>query len=515
MKLIKKIAAIMLSVMMVLGMASVVSAEGTTTSGTSAVDKGKITIDNAIVGQTYKIYKILELESFSDKPLTGTNIGNYAYKVAEGWNEFITSAKTSDGTDGKAYLIRDKSGYVTWNSEVSRDDSHIKEFAKKALVYATTHSSSITAITPTTGADTNTVTFENLNLGYYIVDSSAGTLCSLNTTDTDVIIEEKNSVPSVEKLVKEESKVTETETGYGKENTAGIGQKVWFKTTITVQPGAQNYVLHDKMGQGLTFEDNSVSVVKLTGSKEENFTAYTLKKPNDLASVINDGCTFEIVLNQTYCDTVTTTENIVVTYSAILNKDAAVGKTDNEKNQNNTWLSYGDNSETIYSTTKTKTYEIPVFKYTTKNGTDTPLAGATFTLSKKNDGTELIKLVSGKNNTYRVAMTSESNTVTEVTTPETGKFTIQGLDAGTYYLKEIKAPKGYNKLKDPVKIVIAEKGTITVGSETVDEVKVQNNTGTILPTTGGNGTSLIYFLGAVLALVSGVVLITKQRMKNN
>ena len=164
---------------------------------------------------------------------------------------------------------------------------------------------------------------------------------------------------------------------------------------------------------------------------------------------------------------------------------------------------------------KTKTYEIPVFKYTTKNGTDTPLAGATFTLSKKNDGTELIKLVSGKNNTYRVAMTSESNTVTEVTTPETGKFTIQGLDAGTYYLKEIKAPKGYNKLKDPVKIVIAEKGTITVGSETVDEVKVQNNTGTILPTTGGNGTSLIYFLGAVLALVSGVVLITKQRMKNS
>lgn len=517
MKLIKKIAAIMLSVMMVLGMASVVSAEGTTTSGTSAVDKGKITIDNAIVGQTYKIYKILELESFSDKPLTGTNIGNYAYKVAEGWNEFITSAKTSDGTDGKAYLIRDKSGYVTWNSEVSRDDSHIKEFAKKALVYATTHSSSIIAITPTTGADTNTVTFENLNLGYYIVDSSAGTLCSLNTTDTDVIIEEKNSVPSVEKLVKEESKVTETETGYGKENTAGIGQKVWFKTTITVQPGAQNYVLHDKMGQGLTFEDNSVSVVKLTGSKEENFTAYTLKKPNDLASVINDGCTFEITLNPTYCDTVTTSENIVVTYSAILNKDAAVGKTDDEKNQNDTWLSYGDNGTTTHSTTKTKTYSIPVFKYT---GTNTPLAGATFTLSKNTDGTQPISLVktseeSATEETYRVATTGETKTVTEVTTTDSGKFTIKGLDADTYYLTETKQPAGYNKLSAPITVVIDENGTITVGSETVTEVKVQNNTGTILPTTGGNGTSLIYFLGAVLALVSGVVLITKQRMKNS
>ena len=66
-------------------------------------------------------------------------------------------------------------------------------------------------------------------------------------------------------------------------------------------------------------------------------------------------------------------------------------------------------------------------------------------------------------------------------------------------------------------VVIKEDGTITVGTSTtsVDEVKVLNNTGTILPTTGGNGTSLIYFLGAVLALVSGVVLITKQRMKNN
>lgn len=103
MKLIKKIAAIMLSVMMVLGMASVVSAD-TTTSGTSAT-KGKITIDNAIVGQTYKIYQILELESFSGKPSTGTNTGNYAYKVATGWDDFIITG------EGKNYL-EIKDGYV-------------------------------------------------------------------------------------------------------------------------------------------------------------------------------------------------------------------------------------------------------------------------------------------------------------------------------------------------------------------------------------------------------------------
>ena len=115
-------------------------------------------------------------------------------------------------------------------------------------------------------------------------------------------------------------------------------------------------------------------------------------------------------------------------------------------------------------------------------------------------------------------MTDETDTVTAVTTTDSGEFTIKGLDADTYYLTETKQPAGYNKLKDPVKVVIAENGTITVGEDTttsVDKVKVLNNTGTILPSTGGNGTSLIYFLGAVLALVSGVVLITKQRMKNS
>ena len=114
-------------------------------------------------------------------------------------------------------------------------------------------------------------------------------------------------------------------------------------------------------------------------------------------------------------------------------------------------------------------------------------------------------------------MTSEANTATAVTTPDSGKFTIQGLDADTYYLTETQQPAGYNKLSAPITVVIDKDGAIKVdGSQTATtEVKVQNNTGTILPTTGGNGTSLIYFLGAVLALVSGVVLITKQRMKNS
>ena len=500
MKLIKKIAAIMLSVMMVLGMASVVSAsEGTTTSGTSTANTGKITIDNAIVGQTYKIYKILELESFSGKPSSGANTGNYAYKVAEGWNDFI---KTGEGKD----YLEIKDGYVNWKGETG--EARIAEFAKKALAYAT--SKNLTATKTEDKVTVTNVEFTGLALGYYLVDSSAGALCSLNTTDTDVIIKEKNDVPSVDKKVQEDST-----NAWDDSNTADIGQTVNFQTTITAQPGAQNYVLHDKMETGLTFTDDSVAV-KLKGGKTEKEltkgTEYTLT-----TSGLADGCAFEITFIQSFCNTLAKDDKIIVTYSATLADNAVP----NKEYKNETWLKYGENKDiqTTPSTTTTKTFELPVFKYTMKNGAKTKLAGATFTLSKSNDGKNPIEFVKDTTtaDTYRVAKTGDTDTVTEVTTPDSGKFTIKGLDADTYYLTETKQPDGYNKLSAPIKVVIAENGNITIGTDTtvVTEVKVLNNTGTILPTTGGNGTSLIYFLGAVLALVSGVVLITKQRMKNS
>lgn len=495
MKLFKKIAAIMLSIMMVLGMASVVSAD-TTTSGTSTTTKGKITIDNAIAGQTYKIYQILELESFSDKSSTGTNTGNYAYKVVTEWNEFITTG------EGKAYL-EIKDGYVKWKG--ATDDASVAEFAKKALAYAT--NKKLTATKTADKVTSTTVEFTDLALGYYLVDSSAGALCSLNTTDTDVTIQEKNEVPSVEKKVQEDSKV-DTKDEWGKSNTADIGQTVNFQTTITAQPGAQSYVLHDKMDVDLIF-DGTVTVTK--GNT-------TLTDPNDYSLITNvntiaDNCTFEIVFTQTFCDTLAKDDKIIVTYSATLDDDV-VPKTEYK---NKTWLKYGDNNETNHDTTTTKTYSIPVFKYTKDGENKKALAGAIFTLSTSNDGKNPIKFVKDITiaDTYRVAKTGETNTVTEITTPASGKFTIKGLDADTYYLKEIEAPKGYNKLKDPVKVVIKEDGTITVGENTttVNEVEVENNTGSILPSTGGSGTTLIYILGAVLVLGSSVVLITKKRMR--
>lgn len=118
------------------------------------------------------------------------------------------------------------------------------------------------------------------------------------------------------------------------------------------------------------------------------------------------------------------------------------------------------------------------------------------------------------NNKYRYDSTNGKTVLTSLET--TGRIDIEGLEAGTYYLKEIEAPKGYNLLKNPVTIKIDSEGKIFVNNSTTEntgDVKVENKSGTVLPSTGGTGTTMIYLVGAVLVLGSGVVLATKRRVK--
>lgn len=529
MKIIKKIAAIMLSVMMVLGMCSVVGAEGSVTSGTSA-PTGSITINNAAPGETYNIYRILDLESYSGSG----EAGNYAYKLRTydsgstyNWRTFINQDEIS-GASGYVTLDGD---YVTWKDGVATTEDKAAEFAKLALKYAKETSTKIvadkteTAPVATTGETTSTVTFSNLPLGYYLVETSVGTVLALNTTNSTWTIEDKNKAPTVEKKVSNASNGT-----YGDTSTASIGDTVYFKTTIHAKKGARNYVLHDKMSEGLTFEESTI-VIKL--KKQTEITAsdvtesnFTLSKNVSCTSSATTGekCTFEIKFNQDFCNTLADNDEIIVTYSATLNEKAAIGSTTG--NTNKTHLSYGDKGKTTEVTTTTYTFEVPVFKFTKLDASATKkgLANAEFTLSTDANGTKLINLVditttSTTDKTYRVETGTASTgttTTTTVITPESGKFTIKGLAAGTYYLTEIKQPDGYNKLSTPVKITIDTNGNITVGepaSSSVTEVEVENKSGSLLPSTGGMGTTLFYIFGAILVVGSGVVLITKKRMK--
>lgn len=493
MKLIKKIAAIMFAFMMVVSMSCNVKAdEGSSSSPTT---KGTITITNAKEGETYKLYKILSLESYS---YTGNDKdkGNYAYTLTGDikWDNFIKNQAT------QYFKFDDTNKYLTWTGTM--DEARVKDFAQLALKFARNESNNVQPLQKVEKTNSSTVKFDNLDLGYYLVDSSVGSLCVLNTTNPDLTIAEKNGVPSVEKGVKNIQNGT-----YGTSNNASIGDTVYFQTTITAQPGAQNYVLHDKMAKGLTLKNDSIVVKK--GESPVETSDYTLK-----TSGFIDDCTFEIVFGQTFCDGLQKDEKITVTYSATLNENAVIA---GEGNKNETKLKYGDSQETQPSVTNTKTFKMDVFKfYIDKNDltTEKGLADAKFTLSKNPNGTDPIKLIDKGSNTYRVAKKDETNTITEVITPDNGRFTIQGLGAGTYYLTETKQPDGYNKLKNPVTVVIDNDGNVKVDGANADPVKVLNKTGTVLPSTGGVGTTMIYLVGAVLVLGSGVVLATKRRVKN-
>ena len=449
-----------------------------------AAGEGTITINNAVVGQTYTIYRILELESYN---LT-TNA--YSYKATTDWEDFIKSADIKD-----KYVSVNDEGYVTW-----KDGADAAAFAKLARAYAADNSIGNQG---SEKAETTTIEFTGLELGYYLVDSTLGTLCSLDTTNPTVTIEEKNAKPSNVKTVEEDS------TGaYGSTNDADIGQTVNFKSTITAQAGAENYVFHDKMSEGLTY--TGVTGVTLKRGDAEATTVdsadYEIKTEG-----LTDDCTFEIVFKQTFCDTLEAGDEIVISYTATVNENAVVG---GNGNPNESHLSYGDQNHptsTPDSTTTTYTWEIDVLKYTTKDDNEVTLAGAVFTLSRDETGTDLIKLVKVEDNVYRVAKTGETDII-QITTDATGEFTIKGLDSDTYYLTEIAQPAGYNKLADPIKVVIDDHGNVTYNDDYRGTVRVENKTGAELPSTGGVGTTVFYVVGGLMVLLAVVLLVTRKKM---
>lgn len=181
---------------------------------------------------------------------------------------------------------------------------------------------------------------------------------------------------------------------------------------------------------------------------------------------------------------------------------------------NTAYLKYGAAHETTHVSTSVFTYQIPVYKFTREGVTSTPLPGATFKLYKDSIGTENLLTFDEKNGD--VYTYNPTTGVTDLVSGNSGYIRLNGLSAGTYILKETKAPDGYNKLKDPIRIVVTKNGEakkITKGGEVVTQINVKNNSGSLLPSTGGMGTTLIYLIGGALVLGSGFVLANKKRAK--
>ena len=484
----KRVVSTLLALVLVLALAGTAAAAG----------EGSITIDNAVVGKTYTIYRIFDLDSHSE------DYQALNYKVSAKWAAFF-----AEGAEGLNYVDIDELGYVTWKENASAAD-----FAAKAIAFAKAQN---IANDGQKTADSSTVAFTVLELGYYLVQSDLGALCSLDTTMPDVTIKEKNSEPTVEKEVKEDSNGD-----FGQTNDADIGQTVEFKTTITVVDGQpKGYVLHDTMSAGLTFNKKTVEV-KIGERILTAGTDYTL-----VTEGLNDGCTFEVRFiddkdgegNATGSHALKPNDVVTVTYSATVNANAVVG---DKGNPNTTKLSYTEGStttnETKDSQTRTYVWEFDVLKYTMKDNAETPLAGAKFVLYKTVDGKNYyVKVTDGKVTGW--TETKAEGTVFE--TPDDGSFTISGLDADTYYLEEVEAPAGYNKLAAPVKVTITATidattnvgtATVTYGENSTGTVKIENKTGVELPSTGGVGTTIFYVIGGLLMAVAVVLLVTKKKM---
>ena len=482
-KTIKKLMAALLAVALLCAMAvPAFAAEGAS---------GTITIDKAINGETYTAYKIFNV--VSSKMETDGSM-TYVYTVADGWADFFNQSEV------KNYVSVDTHGQPTW-VESKESVADLQAFAKLALDYAS-KTTTITGKTAT--ASGGEAVISGLTAGYYVVSTTAGSLCILNTNGSDLKIDEKNVAPTIDKKID----------GRKSTNDAAIGDVVNYTVTIHAKKGATGYVLTDTMTKGLTFNRDSLTVKVGATTLAEN-THYTVA----VDAAATDGSTkFTVTFKDTYLNTIDGDTDIEVSYTATVNKDAVIGTTGNT---NTAQLKYGNNS-TVESTTTTYSYKFDLVK---TDNSKKLLTGAKFKLYDSQTSTTPVKLIKdATTGNYRVAETSESGAVDEIVIDSFKAVTISGLNKKTYYLEETLAPAGYNKLTERQPVELGKEGfvanaTLTgSGAKGVEwtegGVQVINNTGATLPSTGGMGTTLFYVLGGGLMVAAVVLLVTKKRMEN-
>lgn len=399
---------------------------------------------------------------------------------------------------------------------------------------------SAAAIADTTDNTKGVATITNLTSGYYLVFPEMGSTGNAISKDdttargTDAMLVNipknkgntaatiKSTYPTVDK------KVQTTGGDFKTDGNAQIGDKVTYQLTATV-PDMTDYDKYtfkfvDTLTKGLSYVDNSVSVKVGDTAITTGYTATYDAESKTLTVAFEDLKT----TNKGENATVAAGDVITVTYNAYITADAAV----TDPATNKVHLEYSTNpdgsgtGESTPSESKVYTYPIEIFKFYKEGKTETGLANATFKLSISEDSTAAgIDLVQDTtvDNSYHVKGEGEKSTITEVTTPDGGKITIRGLKAGTYYLHEVTAPTGFNKLTHPVKIEIAadekdqSKATYKINNEANTGanshlVKVENMKGTMLPETGSFGTIGLTILGVAVVLLG--VFAPKKKKEN-
>ncbi len=370
------------------------------------------------------------------------------------------------------------------------------------------------------GADS--VTFDNLKSGFYLVLPQNGSTAANRATDA-MLVNVSNKQQGTVQLKTEYPTVVKTvasENGHG--NSAQIGDKVSFTLTSKVPNMADynTYVFNfkDTLSQGLTLNQESIKVTigENVLNTPKDYTVETDTTSNQPNTIL----TIKMLNFKNYVDTnsIAAGTAIKVEYTATLNKNAQTGT---KPNTNSAELEYsndpsGDGTGTSKpSITNTYSFEIKVHKWAQDTDGEKLLPGAVFQLQDAQGSP--IKLVNVLNTEYRVAAEDDVETVESFTTVANSDITIKGLKADTYQLVESAAPEGYNKLTKPIKVVIAAQynpdGTLRDGQPTytVDSkeaatdntIRIENKSGAFLPETGSIGTIGLTILG-VLLVVGGL-----------
>ena len=507
MKHIKKLASLLLVLVMVFALATTAFAEETAYS---------ITINNSAKDHTYEAYQIFTGD------LSGTTLSNIV------WGSGVSEA-------GQTAL-----GDAAAKAETLKTEADAKAFAKAVAPYLTTAAGSANTVTD------GKYVISGLAAGYYLVKDQDGSLTGDADAYTEYIIRvvsdttatPKSSVPTVEKKVKDTNDSTGVTSDWQDSADYDIGDSIPFQLKATLANNVSSYttykvVFHDTLSKGLTY--NNDAKVYIGGTETNGFTV--------TATVNADGTTTLTVS----CDDVKAlgagnSSVITVEYTVKLNENAVLGSAGNP---NEVYLEYSNNPNKSENgnneTGETPKDVVIVFTYKTiinkVDSENAPLTGAAFKLEK---------LIKGKDGAAGTWTTVKEFTVDETTT----SFTFSGLDDGQYKLTETKTPAGYNTI-DPIYFVIEATHDVTADAPTLKTLNayltdangnkqtkmkdgesvnidlgtvdltagsitttVVNKSGAQLPETGGIGTTIFYVLGGVLVLAAVVLLVTKKRMGN-